>query len=833
MRIYSPEWLILIPMFAVLGWYVRDLRLWEPRRMACLVLLVLALADPRWQVFKPGVDLLVLVDQSDSARDFIEPRLQEMETILESSRTADDQLRIIDYAEEVVPRNGGETSEYSAGRALTRTDAALRYAVAAQDSERVTRVLLLTDGFSTSPLVNLGESLQAEQIALYYRRLGEEAFRDVKIERFNMPERTQIGAPYIVEFQVTGAGQESAGYQLYRNDEIVSEGRVDLSENQGWVRLTDRLNQSGAFKYTVRVNAEGDTQVGNNVAERWIEIEAGGKILLISAYTDDPIVKMLGAQGFKVVLVNDYGRLTGGSLAGAEAVLVNNVPANENPDDFLKELQTFVTMQGGGFAMFGGKYSFGSGGYYQSPVDAVLPVSMELREDQKRLATSMAIVMDRSGSMAASVSGGQTKMDLANAGAAGTVDLLGPMDSIAVLAVDSLAHEIVPLTMIGQRKELLRNEILHIESRGGGIFVYTGLEAAWARLKHASVGQKHIILFSDAADSEEPGRYKQLLAEMRREGATVSVIGLGSESDPDAEFLKDIAKLGGGRIFFNANPADLPRVFAQETVAVARSSFIEELTGVQGGDGWVQLASKPISWLPEVEGYNLSYLKTDAVMGAMSKDEYQAPLMAFKRFGAGRSAALTFALGGEFSARSRQWDDLPNLLQTLVRWLVGESVPDGIGLQVKLDGSTLKLDFLYADEHEQLVANKPPQILMTNDGATAPETLQWHRVKPGHLSVETELGFGKTYKGAVQLGEMVLPFGPLATTQSVEWQQDGGRIRELENLAASTGGKQLMQLEDIWKSERSKRFVSLRFWLILALLPLCVTEFLLTRIKQS
>jgi hypothetical protein len=320
---------------------------------------------------------------------------------------------------------------------------------------------------------------------------------------------------------------------------------------------------------------------------------------------------------------------------------------------------------------------------------------------------------------------------------------------------------------------------------------------------------------------------------MRREGATVSVIGLGSESDPDAEFLKDIAKLGGGRIFFNANPADLPRVFAQETVAVARSSFIEELTGVQGGDGWVQLASKPISWLPEVEGYNLSYLKTDAVMGAMSKDEYQAPLMAFKRFGAGRSAALTFALGGEFSARSRQWDDLPNLLQTLVRWLVGESVPDGIGLQVKLDGSTLKLDFLYADEHEQLVANKPPQILMTNDGATAPETLQWHRVKPGHLSVETELGFGKTYKGAVQLGEMVLPFGPLATTQSVEWQQDGGRIRELENLAASTGGKQLMQLEDIWKSERSKRFVSLRFWLILALLPLCVTEFLLTRIKQS
>ena len=52
---------------------------------------------------------------------------------------------------------------------------------------------------------------------------------------------------------------------------------------------------------------------------------------------------------------------------------------------------------------------------------------------------------------------------------------------------------------------------------------------------------------------------------------SVSVIGLGSPTDSDAKFLEDIASRGNGRIFFNADPSQLPALFAQETVAIARS----------------------------------------------------------------------------------------------------------------------------------------------------------------------------------------------------------------------------------------------------------------------
>jgi cobalamin biosynthesis protein CobT len=63
--------------------------------------------------------------------------------------------------------------------------------------------------------------------------------------------------------------------------------------------------------------------------------------------------------------------------------------------------------------MLGGAYSFGSGGYHGSPVGELLPVSMELKEEHKKLAVAMAIVVDRSGSMTASVR--RSIMELAGA----------------------------------------------------------------------------------------------------------------------------------------------------------------------------------------------------------------------------------------------------------------------------------------------------------------------------------------------------------------------------------------------------------------------------------
>ncbi len=77
----------------------------------------------------------------------------------------------------------------------------------------------------------------------------------------------------------------------------------------------------------------------------------------------------------------------------------------------------------------------------------------------------------------------------------------------------------------------MMDAVRSIRSAGGGIYVYTGLKAAWEALKTSTAGQRHVILFADAADAEEPGDYQKLIGEMAAQGVTVSVIGLGTRSD--------------------------------------------------------------------------------------------------------------------------------------------------------------------------------------------------------------------------------------------------------------------------------------------------------------
>ena len=80
----------------------------------------------------------------------------------------------------------------------------------------------------------------------------------------------------------------------------------------------------------------------------------------------------------------------------------------------MENLAAWVKGTGSGFMMTGGKNAYGPGGYFRSQLEPIMPVSMELRQEHRKLALAIVVAMDRSGSMAAPAGGGKTKMDLAN-----------------------------------------------------------------------------------------------------------------------------------------------------------------------------------------------------------------------------------------------------------------------------------------------------------------------------------------------------------------------------------------------------------------------------------
>jgi len=835
MRFLSPEWFLLLPALIAMGWFWRGLNLHRPLRALALLLLIFMAVQPQTRRLGDGLDLWVLVDRSDSASELLGPRLAEWETLLLGSKGADDRLRYMDFATEAVARGaqlrrGSSGQQYAGPTHSTRLNSAALHTLSLIDPKRASRLLVLTDGVSTEPLDGLAERLMAQEIAMDYRLAVREGTGDWRIADLAMPRRVQLQQAFLIDVVILGDRDGKVKVTVTRDDQPLVTQEVDVVEGVGRLRLSSRLSQPGAARFSAQLSHPEDALKGNNQASQWVEVQAGPRVLLFSNYPNDPLAAVLAAQGFEVELRTDTMAAQMGDLTSTKVVLMNNVPAYRFATPFLRALDFFVNEQGGGLAMIGGKYSFASGGYFGSAVEPLLPVSMELKQEHRKLVTALAIVMDRSGSMSMTAPGSNLeKIQLANEGAGRAIQLLGDSDLISVFVVDSEAHEVSPLVAVGPNRLQLEDVVRRQQSMGGGIYVYNGLNAAWNQLKQAKVGQRHIILFSDAADSEQPGDYVKLLEEMVREKASVSVIGLGTEQDPDADFLIDIAKRGNGRIFFSQDANELPALFSQETVAIARSTFIEEPVTVKGTPGWLEMAAGGIDWLPQVDGYNLSYLRPGAAQALISADDYAAPMLAFWQRGAGRTAAVAFPLGGDFSQRTRDWPGYGGFVRSLTRWLMGEAIPPGLGLRTELDGSRLKADLFYDESWNSQIAESSPQLLITSAEQPDAQSLPWLRLAPGHFQASIDLEDASSVRGAVRIGQTALPFGPLNVITNPEWSWDRRRLQELAATAARSGGAERMDLSDIWSAPRAAAWSPLTRWLLIFFLLVLLLEAWQTR----
>lgn len=832
----APEWFLLLGAFLLTGWFWPNLQLWRPLRVFALLIATILLSEPQFDKAEDSLDLWVLLDRSESTEELIDTGLPEWRELLNKARPSrKDQLFFVDYAAEVLEQGLGDSAVFTGKRNLTRTNLAIQNVLALADQRRPSRILAFTDGYATEPLVEAAAKLKARGIPLDFRLVREEINDDFRIAKIQIPMRVQAREPFVLGITVRGFSDTSIPLQIMRNGTAIAENiMVPIKDGVGKVEFTDRLPEVGSYRYTAAISPPVDAHPGNNKAERWIEVTGGPRVLLVTKYTDDPLIEALSEQGFTIETISNPFQLEVGLLSGTRALIINNVPAFEIPADFLSALNFFVNEQGGGLLMAGGKQSFGSGGYFESSIDPLLPVSMELKNEHRKLAVAMAIVMDRSGSMGMTVDqAGKllTKMQLANTGAAKAIELLGSQDQISIHAVDSKPHSIIKLTEIGNNKRQWMNTARRIESRGGGIFVYEGLKAAWDELKKTELGTRHIILFSDAADSEKPGNYQQLLEEITANGGTVSVIGLGTRSDPDAPLLEDIAALGNGRVFFTSQPLEIPQIFAQETVTVARSSFIKDPVATFATGQWAEISPKGFDFLPEVDGYNLSYAKKMASTALVADDSYLGPLIAYWRRGIGRSMAVSFPLGGEHSDKIRSWKDYGNFVQTATRWLMGSETPPGLGLRHRLEGTRLTVDLLYEGEDwNRRLSENPPRIKMVEgQGDQEPFEIAWRRVAPGHFSVTRDLDEGQVIRGAVQAGSHALPFGPVAVANSAEWSFDPERLSEFREVARLSGGRELVDLSTAWIRPPSTTSTTLRVPLLFFLLFTVLLDALITR----
>lgn len=826
--------LLLIPVLLAYRQYASAAGFTGWLRITLLTLLILALAQPGWRWFGEGTDLWVLADRSSSLSQASQEQYKEIIRSLERQRGSGDRLGILSFG--LQPRLESHLSEQSQFGEFQQTilaegsdlSGAIQRALELSHPQRPTRLFLLTDGEATTQdPARMAQQAQELQIPLDYRLFERLRYGDAAITRLNVPEEITQGQPFVVAVDLQSEAATPATVTLYRDGKIIARKGHNLVRGPGRILFRDRLDDQLKAEYKAVLKLTGDPIPENNTALLSTVVQQPQQVLLISeTRTPGWIANTLEQADVKVRIIRpqDYsGELA--ILQQFRTVILENVPASRLGRRKLMALKDYVESLGGGLLMTGGRSSFGSGGYFNSPLDETLPVSMELRTEHRKLQLALSVVLDRSGSMGVPVTETQTKMDLANLATAECLRLLSPGDSASVIAVDTEPVNIIPQLEV-EEPELLAQKAMRINVGGGGIFVEQALEAAFAQVTSAPQQTRHVILFADATDAEKPGEYRTLLKKYCSQDVTVSVIGLGTELDPDAGLLKEVAELGGGNIMFTENPAELPRLFSEETMNITRSTFVEAIPEEQpaGIPGAVtanyQLLAEPLETeFPGADGYNLTYMRPGAKVGIVSEDEYEAPFCATWNVGQGRSAAITWELDGQTTGRMKQWDEAGRVLNAHVQWLLGSeqdsryfastSVVEQQGvITVELDPEAHRQGEIDQPVIEVLTPNRQGQALQVTD-------IQW--TGPHTLEAKFPLSGIGSYLTTLRFPDQDVVAGPrLSLSYSPEFAiTKGAGPKKLQQMAIMTGGKRRTDLTQLFGgTHREEVKTSLVPWLL-------------------
>jgi Ca-activated chloride channel homolog len=766
----------------------------RPWRMAVVVLLIVALAQP--QVPRPHGELVVAIDVSASVAD--------------AARSAALRLpagpwgaspRVVYFAGDAVV--GDATSDPPDFLATGQTDIARALQVAGAMAP--SRVLLVSDGVASR-----GDALAAAP--------------GVPVDVHHVPPRqnARLAALLAPERAAPGETLEVvAVVELDRAAEVVLRPSVDGAARPPLTRslpagrhaLPFRVvtGDVGALRLDATLEVDFDQPLGDDRQTAEVAVSEEAPILVIG---DPAMASVLRVQGFDVV---EAGPDAIRSPLEASTVIVR-AGVGEFSSGQLDLLARYVE-GGGGLLMTGGPAAFGLGGWYRTPVEAVLPVASDVRTEVTLPQVAMVIVLDKSMSM---VAGTPSRLDLAKQGTIDVIDLAYQDDLLGLITFSDptltrWVFDLRPATDRGKRE--MYEATLGIQAQGGTILL-PGYRMAVEGLLATDAAIKHIVVLSDGVLYDGSGPFAggpapdwfRVAAEARALGITTSTIAIGDGADPTQ--LGDLARGGGGRFHSALDVATLPRIFTNEALAATRDLLRDEVTVPETRRHPLLNTSGPV---PSVDAYVATTLRREAEAMLVGRDD--EPILAVGRRGLGRSAALTTDLnawGGDFA----RWEELPGVLGTVVRWL--QARPARYSVTTQRTGTAL-----------EVVVDAVRDGAYVNDLALTARfqsrSVAMRQVAPGRYTATLEVeGTGGTL--VVADGQDVVARRTVATPDPEFADVDGAAL--LAAIAQRTGGEVIDDLS-AYAAPTASRAAPVWPWPALAALLVFLGELLWRRLGRE
>lgn len=639
-------------------------------RITILLLIVLALAGLRVRTTARDLALIFLVDVSASvAQDQQKDVIRFINSELQHAAPRD-YIGVIafgrDASVEVAPTRkeilgDWQLSEINSApsRDYTNIAGALKLASALVPEDAVGRLVLISDGNENlENAIEEARLLKAENIEIHTRALntvndGSRRQGEIAVRELVAPQQLAEGEAFELKATIDSTVDTEAKLRIFRNDSLMAERQVQLSATgENVFTLPERNDKKGFYTYRAEVESlQADSFVQNNSREAFTLVEGKPKLLYVTgdAQPSAAMLRVFTEGNFAF----DVSHIAPASLAGFQdydLVIYDNLPATQLTKEQMKMTQAYARDLGGGFMMIGGEQSFGPGGYFKTPIEEMLPVSLDVRQKKHFPSLAMVLVIDKSGSMA-EIQNGRSKMELAMEAASTAVEFLTERDSVGVIAFDSEPQSVVEITKVEDKKKITK-EIFSIQAAGGTV-MYPGIRQAYEWLQANDAQIKHIIVLSDG--ESQPGDFSGIAKSVHDAGMTLSSIAIGSDADPRT--MKMIADVGGGRFYATDRAENLPQIFTREAFIASRSTIIEE--PFQPRLVRATQATNGIDWAaaPQLGGYvgtaERDAANSPAITSLISdKDD---PVYAVWQYGLGRVAAFTSDAKPRWAANWMNW----------------------------------------------------------------------------------------------------------------------------------------------------------------------------------
>ena len=698
LRILHPWYLLLLPAIPVAWRMARRVRvLGRGRKTLALILrslvltlFILALSEVEWVHHGESLTVFFVIDRSSS----IPAREQQFSLAYVQERLADiprnDRAGILFFGKEAaIQENPGERVQLSEYQTIvnpegTDIEAAIGLAMAAFPEGTQKRIILITDGNQTQGNAEAAaQRAKANRVDLRILPLEYAYTQEALMEEVVLPPFIREKEPFTVKALVRAQEDGPAKLRLSENGKVVAEQDVQLKRGKNAFTLQRTVDTGGFYSFEAGIEAANDTKPSNNRAQNFAIVKGTPRILLLEGEPQEGqfLAAALLAEGIQTeMLAPEQLPDTMQALQMYDSIILSNVPASDLSKSQQRMLDLAVRDLGIGLVMIGGPKSFGAGGYLGSPVEAALPVSMDVK--QRRVIPSGALALIVHSCEIPQGNYWSKEISLA------ALEVLSQNDYFGFLRYSSVAQEswLLPLEKVGLKIKQ-RQTIQNLEFLGIGDMPDFGttLEMAYSALVDVRTNLKHIVILSDG-DPQRPT--DEQIRKIREAQITLSTVCIAPHNQTGVEMMQSLAQQGGGNFYYVQDNRTLPKIFTKEAATIRRTMILEEpftptvthfseiLRGFNRG-------------FPNLDGYVITTPKPEAetVLVTHKGD----PLLAHWRYGLGKAAAFTSDAKRRWASQWLGWERYGPFWAQVVRWTLRSGQEENFQVQASTDGNQVKV----------------------------------------------------------------------------------------------------------------------------------------------